>query len=79
MVTIDGFEDVPECDEVALMKAVAHQPVSVAMDANGHDIQFYSKVTQTLTRAQSFKVPKMVIYIDRVFLSEYVQLMLIMV
>nr|GEX34413.1 peptidase C1A [Tanacetum cinerariifolium] len=43
VVTIDGFEDVPECDEVALMKAVAHQPVSVAMDANGHDIQFYSK------------------------------------
>ncbi|GKG31075.1 peptidase C1A, partial [Tanacetum coccineum] len=43
VVTIDGFEDVPESDEVALMKAVAHQPVSVAMDANGHDIQFYSK------------------------------------
>nr|XP_043636950.1 vignain-like [Erigeron canadensis] len=43
VVTVDGFEDVPQGDEDALLKAVAHQPVSIAMDANGHDVQFYSQ------------------------------------
>ncbi len=33
-VTIDGYEDVPENDEVSLRKAVAHQPVSVAIEAD---------------------------------------------
>ncbi|GJY77354.1 vignain-like protein [Tanacetum coccineum] len=42
-VSIDGHEDVPANDEDALMKAVAHQPVSVAIDAGGSDFQFYSK------------------------------------
>ncbi|KAI7743792.1 hypothetical protein M8C21_004837 [Ambrosia artemisiifolia] len=42
LVTIDGFEDVPELNEEALMKAVANQPVSAAIEANGHDFQFYS-------------------------------------
>ncbi|XP_021654621.1 vignain-like [Hevea brasiliensis] len=41
MVTIDGYEMVPENDENALMKAVANQPVAIAMDADGNDIQFY--------------------------------------
>lgn len=41
---IDGHENVPENDENALMKAVAHQPVSVAIDASGSDLQFYSEV-----------------------------------
>ncbi|XP_071729352.1 vignain-like, partial [Rutidosis leptorrhynchoides] len=43
VVTVDGFENVPECDEEALLKAVAHQPVSIAIEANGHDMQFYSQ------------------------------------
>lgn len=34
VVTIDSFEDVPENDEVSLKKAVAHQPVSVAIEAD---------------------------------------------
>ncbi|KAG5222051.1 senescence-specific cysteine protease SAG [Salix suchowensis] len=38
---ITGFEDVPANSEAALMKAVARQPVSVAIDAGGFDIQFY--------------------------------------
>lgn len=42
-VTIDGHEDVPENDEDALLKAVANQPVSVAIDAGGQDFQFYSE------------------------------------
>ncbi|CAA0818076.1 KDEL-tailed cysteine endopeptidase CEP1 [Striga hermonthica] len=42
-VTIDGHEDVPENDEDALMKAVANQPVSVAIDAGGYGFQFYSE------------------------------------
>ncbi|XAR64468.1 Chymopapain [Bertholletia excelsa] len=43
VVMIDGHENVPENDENALMKAVANQPVSVAIDAIGSDMQFYSE------------------------------------
>jgi KDEL-tailed cysteine endopeptidase len=43
-VSIDGYEDVPANDESALQKAVAGQPVSVAIDAGGNDFQFYSEV-----------------------------------
>ncbi|OMO98803.1 hypothetical protein COLO4_13686 [Corchorus olitorius] len=39
---ITGFEDVPANSEAALLKAVASQPVSVAIDAGGFDFQFYS-------------------------------------
>lgn len=42
-VSIDGHEDVPENDEGALLKAVANQPVSVAIDAGSQDMQFYSE------------------------------------
>nr|GEW94588.1 senescence-specific cysteine protease SAG39-like [Tanacetum cinerariifolium] len=40
--TITGHEDVPANSESALLKAVASQPVSVAIDASGSDFQFYS-------------------------------------
>ncbi|EOA14505.1 hypothetical protein CARUB_v10027725mg [Capsella rubella] len=40
--TITGYEDVPANDESALMKAVAHQPVSVAIEGGGFAFQFYS-------------------------------------
>lgn len=40
-VTIDGYEMVPENDHDALKKAVAHQPVSVAICASV-SLQFYS-------------------------------------
>ena len=39
VVTIDGHEDVPADSEADLAKAVAHQPVSVAICAS--DLQFY--------------------------------------
>ncbi|KAF0895301.1 hypothetical protein E2562_008611 [Oryza meyeriana var. granulata] len=42
-VTIDGYEDVPANDESALQKAVANQPVAVAIEASGQDFQFYSE------------------------------------
>ncbi|XP_020235764.1 vignain [Cajanus cajan] len=42
-VSIDGHEKVPANDENALLKAVANQPVSVAIDAGGYDLQFYSE------------------------------------
>lgn len=42
VVTIDGYEDVPEDDEVALKKAVAHQPVSVAIEADHRAFQLYT-------------------------------------
>lgn len=48
VVVIDGHENVPENDEDALMKAVANQPVSVAIDAGGSDFQFYKEVTFSL-------------------------------
>nr|APM86430.1 dionain 4 [Dionaea muscipula] len=41
VVTIDGYEDVPENDEKSLQKAVAHQPVSVAIEAGGGAFQLY--------------------------------------
>ncbi|XP_042500740.1 vignain-like [Macadamia integrifolia] len=42
-VTIDGYQDVPANNENALMKAVANQPVSVAIEASGFGFQFYSE------------------------------------
>jgi hypothetical protein len=41
MVTIDGYEDVPQYDEVALKKAVSRQPVSVAIEADQRAFQLY--------------------------------------
>ncbi|PIN08739.1 Cysteine proteinase Cathepsin L [Handroanthus impetiginosus] len=41
VVTIDGYEDVPENNEQALKKAVANQPVSVAIEAGGRAFQLY--------------------------------------
>ncbi|XVE88190.1 hypothetical protein DITRI_Ditri19aG0048900 [Diplodiscus trichospermus] len=39
--TITSYEDVPSNSESALLKAVANQPVSVAIDAGGSDFQHY--------------------------------------
>jgi len=41
VITIDGFEDVPANDEAALLKAVANQPVSVAIEADQRAFQLY--------------------------------------
>uniref|UniRef100_A0A5B7BA31 Actinidain n=1 Tax=Davidia involucrata TaxID=16924 RepID=A0A5B7BA31_DAVIN len=41
VVSIDDYEDVPVNNEKALQKAVASQPVSVAIEASGRDFQFY--------------------------------------
>lgn len=43
VVMIDSHENVPVNNEDALMKAVSNQPVSVAIDAGGSDLQFYSE------------------------------------
>ncbi|KAJ3698943.1 hypothetical protein LUZ61_002648 [Rhynchospora tenuis] len=42
VVSIDSYEDVTPNSESALKKAVANQPVSVAIDAGGNAFQFYS-------------------------------------
>ncbi|KAJ8638697.1 hypothetical protein MRB53_012964 [Persea americana] len=42
VVTISGYEDVPENNEESLLKALAHQPLSIAIEASGRDFQFYS-------------------------------------
>lgn len=47
VVTISGYEDVPENSEESLLKALAHQPVSVAIEASGRDFQFYSGVSSS--------------------------------
>ena len=44
VVTISGYQDVPQNDE-SLLKALAHQPLSVAIEASGRDFQFYSGVS----------------------------------
>ncbi|PON89890.1 Cyseine protease [Trema orientale] len=42
VVTITGYQDVPANDEQSLLKALAHQPLSVAIEASDRDFQFYS-------------------------------------
>lgn len=45
VVSIDGYEDVLPFDEKSLKKAVAHQPVSVAIEASGLAFQLYDSVS----------------------------------
>ncbi|CAK9135354.1 unnamed protein product [Ilex paraguariensis] len=42
VVAIDGYEDVTPNSEKALKKAVANQPISIAIEAGGRAFQFYS-------------------------------------
>ncbi|CAI5462337.1 unnamed protein product [Closterium sp. Yama58-4] len=42
VVTIDDYEDVPNNSEAGLKKALAVQPVSVAIEADRREFQFYS-------------------------------------
>lgn len=51
VVKIDGFENVPKNDETALLKAVANQPVSIAIDAGGLNFQFYSEVRTSISNS----------------------------
>ncbi|CAM8935972.1 unnamed protein product [Rhodiola kirilowii] len=41
VVSIDGYEDVPVNNESALQKAVANQPIAVAIEAGGRAFQLY--------------------------------------
>ncbi|KAI4330774.1 hypothetical protein MLD38_029027 [Melastoma candidum] len=52
IVSIDGFEDVPPFNERALKKAVAHQPVSVAIEASGREFQLYHSVICVLITSE---------------------------
>ncbi|GAA0158729.1 cysteine protease [Lithospermum erythrorhizon] len=51
VVTINGYHDVPRNDEQSLVKALAHQPLSVAIEASGRDFQFY----KGLCKSQIYK------------------------
>lgn len=44
VVSIDHYELVPPNSENALKNAVAHQPVSVAIEAAGREFQLYQSV-----------------------------------
>lgn len=48
MVSIDSYEDVPAYSEPALKKAVASQPVAVAIEGGGRDFQLYTSVSFSL-------------------------------
>ncbi|OMP12270.1 hypothetical protein COLO4_03345 [Corchorus olitorius] len=48
VVTINGYRDVPQNNEQSLLKALAHQPLSVAIEASDRDFQFYSGVSSFL-------------------------------
>ena len=39
---ISEFVILPSNNELAILQAVATQPVSVSLDATGHDLQFYA-------------------------------------
>ncbi|PWA51638.1 peptidase C1A [Artemisia annua] len=41
-ITLDGRESIPRRNEEAMLKAVAHQPVTISMDPNSRDYMFYS-------------------------------------
>lgn len=45
IVTIDGYNDIPENNEDQLLKAVANQPVSVGICGSERAFQLYSKVS----------------------------------
>ena len=49
VVTIDSYEMVPPNNEKALQKAVANQPVSVAIEASGRHFQFYKGVATLIS------------------------------
>ncbi|KAM2612829.1 hypothetical protein TB2_032752 [Malus domestica] len=46
-ITITGYENVPANNEDALLKAVANQPVSVAIDINAKEFKYYSSGVYT--------------------------------
>lgn len=45
VVSIDDYEDVPGYDELALKKAVANQPIAVAIEGGGREFQLYVYVS----------------------------------
>jgi hypothetical protein len=45
VVTIDDYGDVPAYDELALQKAVANQPIAVAIEGGGREFQLYESVS----------------------------------
>ena len=81
-MTISGYHDVPENNEQSLLKALANQPLSVAIEASGRDFQFYSGVC--LVNAYLFNLIllwsyKINLTMCRVFLTGIVEVNLTMV
>lgn len=61
VVSIDDYEDVPVNDEIALQKAVANQPVAIAIEGGGRAFQLYDSVSFPLWN------PKLIFPIDLFF------------
>ena len=72
VVKIDGFETVPANDENALLKAVANQPVSIAIDASGSNFQFYSEVKPLFCKNNIYRELRSLIGFCREFLTDTV-------
>lgn len=68
VVTISGYHDVPQNNEQSFLKALAHQPLSVAIEASGRDFQFYSGVSHNLTL---FIYSKLLLWLIRKMTSQY--------
>lgn len=54
VVTIDDYEDVPTNNEKALLKAVANQPVSIAIEGGGREFQLYVSVRLYLFMVKNY-------------------------
>ncbi|WVZ17738.1 hypothetical protein V8G54_010720 [Vigna mungo] len=55
VVSIDSYEDVNSYDELALKKAVANQPVSVAIEGGGKEFQLYSSKNAKVVSIDSYE------------------------
>jgi hypothetical protein len=69
VVSIDSYEMVPPNNEKALQKAVANQPVSVAINANSPAFQHYTSVSMHLDEGEGTQIIEVsVLCSDELFL-----------
>ncbi|MQL84641.1 hypothetical protein Taro_017155 [Colocasia esculenta] len=67
VVSIDSYEDVPVNDEKALQKAVANQPISVAIEAGGRNFQLYTSIMAELNVVELVLICSADLFIQGIF------------